>query len=237
MIFWRRKTREAELDEELRAHLSISVQTRVERGADRMEAERAARREFGNVGLMKDVTRDVWGRRWLEDLVEDLLYGLRMLGKNPGFAATAILTLALGIGANTAIFSAVNTVLLRPLPYKEADRLVMVWGNNRARGFDTDQVSPLDFADWRSQNHVFEAMAASTDTQYTLTGEREPELITAYSFSADYFHVLGTAPMLGRTFLPEEEEPGKNHVAVLSYSFWQKRFGGDRDLPGRAILL
>ena len=116
------------------------------------------------------MTRDVWGRRWLEDLVEDLRYGLRMLGKNPGFACTAILTLALGIGANTATFSVVNTVLLRPLPYKEADHLVTVSGNNRARGFDTDQVSPLDSADWRSQNHFFEAMAASTDAQYTLTG-------------------------------------------------------------------
>jgi len=153
------------------------------------------------------VTRDVWGRRWLEDLMEDALYGLRMLRKNPAFAATAILTLALGLGANTAIFSVVNTVLLRPLPYKDADRLVTVWGYNRARGFEADQVSPLDFADWRSQNHVFEGMAASTDTQYTLTGEGEPELTTAYAFSADYFHVLGTAPLLGRTSSPRKKNP------------------------------
>jgi hypothetical protein len=165
--FWRREAREAELDEEVRTHLDWATQARV---------ERAARREFGNVGLMKDVTRDVWGRRWLEDLMEDALYGLRMLRKNPGFAATAILTLALGIAANTAIFSVVNTVLIRPLPYKDADRLVTVCGYNRARGFDTDQVSPLDFADWRSQNHVFEGMAASSDRQYTLTGEGQPEL-------------------------------------------------------------
>lgn len=237
MILWRHKTREAELDEEVRTHLDLATQARVERGANRKEAERAARREFGTVGLIKDVTRDVWGGSWLEDLVEDVLYGLRMLCKNPGFASTAMLTLALGIGANTAIFSVVNTVLLRPLPYKEPGRLVTVSGNNRARGFDTDQVSALDFADWRSQNHVFEGMAASTDAQYTLTGDGEPELITAYAFSADYFHVLGTAPLLGRTFLPEEEEPGKNHVAVLSYSFWEKHFGGDRDLVGRDILL
>lgn len=235
--FWRRQTREAELDEELRAHLSMSAEARVERGEAWKEAKSAALREFGNVGLVKQVTRDAWGWRWLEELVEDARYGLRTLGKNPGFAATAILTLALGIGANTAIFSVVNTVLLRPLPYKDADRLVTVWGYNRARGYNMDQVSPLDFADWRSQNHVFEAMAASTDTQYTLTGEGQPAMIIAYSFSADYFHVLGTAALLGRTFLPEEEEPGKNHVAVLSYPFWQKRFGGDRDLVGRDILL
>src|SRR5215469_7758935 len=235
--FWGRETREAELDEEVRAHLDMAKQARLERGANEKDAERAARREFGNLALMKDVTRDVWGRGWLEDLVEDVRYGLRMLRKHPAFAATAILTLALGIGANTAIFSVVNTVLLRPLAYKDANRLVTVWGYNRARGLDTDQVSPLDFADWRSQNHVFEGMAASTDTQYTQTGEGEPELITAYSFSADYFHVLGTAPLLGRTFLPEEEEPGKNQVTVLSYSFWQKRFGGDRGLVGKDILL
>ena len=237
MVFWRRKAREAELDEELRTHLGMSAQARVERGSDGKEAKIAALREFGNVGLVKQVTRDVWGWRWLEDLVEDARYGLRMLGKNPGFAATAILTLALGIGANTAIFSVVNTVLLRALPYKDADRLVTVWGYNRTRGFDTDQVSPLDFADWRSQNHVFEAIAASTDTSYTLTGEGEPAMVIAYSFSADYFHVLGTAPLLGRTFLPEEEEPGKNHVAVLGYAFWQRRFGGNRDLTGKSILL
>ena len=235
--FWRRKTREAELDEEVRSHLDMAARARIERGAAQKEAECAARREFGNVGLVKRVTQDVWGWRWLEDLVEDVLYGARMLRKNPGFAATAILTLTLGIGANTAIFSVVNTVLLRPLPYKDADRLVTVWGYNRARGFDTDLVSPLDFADWRSQNRVFEGMAASTDTQYTLTGEGEPALIIAYSFSADYFRLLGTTPLLGRTFLPEEEEPGKNHVAVLSYSFWQRRFGANRNLVGNSILL
>src|SRR3989442_905371 len=122
------------------------------------------------------------------------------------------------------------------MPYKDPDRLVTLWGYNRTRGFTTNQVSPLDFADWRSQNHVFEDMAASTDVTYTLTGAGEPTLIIAYSFSADYFHVLGVAPLLGRTFLPEEEQPGKNHVAVLSYSFWQSHFGGNRDLVSKSIV-
>ena len=129
---------------------------------------------------------------------QDLQYGLRMLVKNPGFSLVAVLTLALGIGANTAIFSVVNTVLLRPLPYKEADRLVRVQSYNRSRGFNADPVSPLDFSDWRSQNHVFERMAASTDAMYTLTGAGEPAPIIAYQFSADYFPVLGVAPLCRR---------------------------------------
>ncbi|HEV2492434.1 MAG TPA: ABC transporter permease [Terriglobia bacterium] len=170
-------------------------------------------------------------------LIQDLRYGLRILARNPGFTAVAVVTLALGIGANTAIFSVVNTVLLRPLPYKDADRLVMVWSYNRRRGFNTDQVSPLDFADWRAQNHVFETIAASTDITYTLTGAGEPSLIIAYSFSADYFRTLGVMPLVGRTFVPEEEQPGKNHVAVLSYPFWQSRFGANRSIIGRTITL
>src|SRR5919198_697298 len=148
-------------------------------------------------------------------LIQDLRYGLRMLTRNPGFTAVAVVTLALGIGANTAIFSVVNTVLLRPLPYKDADKLVMVWSYNRPSGFTTDQVSAPDLADWRSQNHVFEAMAASTDAMYTLTSAGEPTPIIGYQFSPAYFHVLGVAPLLGRTFLPEEDQPGKNHVVVL----------------------
>ena len=170
-------------------------------------------------------------------LLQDVRYGLRMLVKNPGFSLVAVLTLALGIGASTAIFSVVNTVLLRPLPYKEADRLVMVRSYNQSRGFNADPVSPLDFADWRSQSHVFERMAASTDAMYTLTGAGEPVPIIAYQFSADYFPVLGVAPLLGRTFLPEEEQAGKDHVVVLSYSLWQQRFGGDRGLVGKTVTL
>src|SRR6516162_2712400 len=170
-------------------------------------------------------------------LLQDVRYGLRMLVKNPGFSLVAVLTLALGIGASTAIFSVVNTVLLRPLPYKEADRLVMVRSYNRSRGFNADLVSPLDFADWRSQNHAFERMAASTEAMYTLTGAGEPAPIIAYQFSADYFPVLGVTPLLGRTFLPEEEQPGKSHVAVLSYTLWRRQFGGDRSLLGKTITL
>lgn len=228
---------ESEMDAELRFHIEARAEDLVRNGTPRAEALRRARVEFGGIERAKEECRDARGTNFVESLIQDLRFGLRMLRKSPGFTSVAVLTLALGIGANTAIFSVVNTVLLRPLPYKDANRLVTIWSYNRPQGYDTDLVSPLDFADWRSQNHVFEDMAASTDVQYTLTGEGEPAPVTAYSFTADYFHVLGAAPLLGRTFLREEEEPGKNHVAVLSYSFWQKRFGGRPDAVGKSLVL
>ena len=234
---FRRRRLYDDLSAEIHEHVEEKIDELVAGGMSREDATRVARREFGNVTLLEERSREVWQWPSLENLFMDVRYGLRMLRKNPGFTAVAIITLALGIGANTAIFSLVNTVLLRPLPYTDAAKLMTVWGYNRSRGFNTDLVSPLDFADWRSQNHVFESMAASTDVTYTLTGAGDPSVIIGYSFSADYFHVLGVAPLLGRTFLPEEEQPGKNHVAVLSYSLWQSRFGGERNLVGKTITL
>jgi len=226
-----------ELDDELRDHLERKTEEYVAQGMTQEEAHRRARLDLGGIEQTKEKCRDARRVNWIQDFVQDLQFGLRMLRKSPGFSAVAVLTLALGIGANTAIFSLINTVLLRPLPYKDADRLVTSWGYNRTRGFTTNLVSPLDFADWRSQNHVFEDMAASTDVTYTLTGAGEPALIIAYSFSADYFQVLGVPPLLGRTFLPEEEQPGKNQVAVLSYSFWQNRLGRNPAIVGQNITL
>lgn len=173
----------------------------------------------------------------MNTLFQDLRYGLRMLAKNPGFTAVAVLTLALGIGANTAIFSVVNAVLLRPLPYKDADQLVMVWGKNVEKGYTFDLVSPPDVADWRAQNRVFQQMADADDATYTLTGVGEPTSIVAYQLSPEFFSVLGVAPQAGRTFHPEETQPGKNHVVVLSHRLWQNRFGGDPGEIGKAITL
>jgi predicted permease len=169
--------------------------------------------------------------------LQDLKYAVRMLVKNPAFTAVAVLTLALGIGANTAIFSVVNTVLLRPLPYKNPNSLVMVWGKNVEKGFTIDLVSKPDFVDWRSQSRVFEQMADSDDAMYTLTGVGEPASIIGYQFSPDLFGVLGVAPQAGRTFLPDENQPGKNHVVVLSHRLWQSRFNADPNLLGKAITL
>ncbi|HXA08260.1 MAG TPA: ABC transporter permease, partial [Bryobacteraceae bacterium] len=201
------------------------------------EAPYAASREFGNATYLREQGREAWGWTWLEEFWQDARFSLRVFVKNPGFSATAVLMLALGIGANTAIFSVVNAVLLRPLPYKDAARLVTVWGCDQPKGFDTDQVSNPDFRDWKSQNHVFENMAASTDAMYTMTGAGEPAAITAYQFSPEFFNVMGVAPQLGRTFLPDEGQAGKNHVVVLSDHLWRERFGGDRGVVGSSVRL
>ncbi|HSC45347.1 MAG TPA: ABC transporter permease [Candidatus Acidoferrum sp.] len=233
----RRSRMESEMDAEMRFHVEEQAEDLERGGMDKGEALRRALMEFGGVEQAKEECRDARGVSFVEGALQDVRFGLRMLKKSPGFTITAVLTLALGIGANTAIFSVVNTVLLRPLPYKDADRLVTVWSNNRTRGYDTDLVSPLDFADWRSQSTAFEKLAASTDVQYTMTGAGEPVMVIGYSFSAEYFDVLGVRPFIGRTFFAEEEQAGKNRVAVLSYGFWQRRFGADRGLVNKTITL
>ena len=173
----------------------------------------------------------------MNGLLQNIRYAFRQLRKSPGFAAIAVLTLALGIGANTAIFSVVNTVLLRPMPYKNADHVVTIWGENKPKGYDLDLVSPLDYADWRSQSRSFESMGAATDMMYTLTGVGEPAAVIGYQFSLDFFDVLGVPPLLGRTFARDEDQPGKNQVVVLNYRLWRTRFGGDRAAIGRTATL
>lgn len=171
-------------------------------------------------------------------LMQDIRFAIRMLMKEPGFTAVAVLTLALGIGANTAIFSVVNTVLLAPLAYKDPGRLVMIWGNTPQEGSEGSPVSPAVFATWKAENHVFEEMAGSSDDLDTITGGGgEPEMVVGYDFSADYFHVIGTTPELGRTFLPEEDRPGGPHVAVLSDKIWRRRFNADSGIIGKTIQL
>jgi putative ABC transport system permease protein len=170
--------------------------------------------------------------------MHDLRFAFRQLLKNPGFTAVALLTLALGIGANTAIFSVVRSVLLRPLPFKEPERLVTVWERNPGRGYDLNNVAPATFADWKAQNQVFESMAAcSIDQGLNLTGTGEPERITAVPVSANLFQVLGVNPIHGRTFTREEETPGRDQVVILSHRLWQRRFGTDPQIVGKTIVL
>jgi putative ABC transport system permease protein len=243
-------TREAEIVEELSQHLDDQYEQSLSRGATEEEAYGAALTGLAENDLLarelKGVERRVQPEpltlgndrtNFLGDLSQDLRYGLRMLLKNPGFAVVAIVALALGIGANTAIFSVVNTVLLRPLPYKNPERLVMVWEENSKQGFPRDTPAAANYIDWRDQNHVFEAMAAMAEISFNLTGAGEPERIDGQRVSASLFRLLGVNPELGRTFLPEEDHPGGNHVVILSHALWQRRFGSDRAIVGRSINL
>jgi putative ABC transport system permease protein len=177
------------------------------------------------------------GATMVSDLGQDLHYGLRVLRLNPGFTFIAVLTLALGIGANTAIFSLVYGILLRPLPYREPDRLVRLIQASPNLGLQTWGLSQADFAAYREQNTSFESFALFTNGGANLTGEGEPERLTATTVSADFFQVFGVDPAFGRTFREGEDAPGKNGVCVISYSLWQRRFGGDRHVIGRTLTL
>ncbi|MGB8541761.1 MAG: ABC transporter permease [Candidatus Acidiferrales bacterium] len=168
---------------------------------------------------------------------QDIRYAIRTLGKSPGFTAIVVLTLALGIGANTAIFSVVNAVLLAPLPYSQPNQLVMVWISNIPRGDKIAPASGGDFAEWKSGNNVFSGMAASSDEIFTLTGAGEPQNVIGYQFSADYFRLLGARPELGRTFLDEEDRPGGADVVILSDAIWRRGFSADPHVVGKSITL
>src|SRR5436309_7355134 len=170
----------------------------------------------------------------MSGLIQDIRYALRQLRKNPAFTAVAVLTLALGIGANTAIFSVVNAVLLKPLPYQEPGRLVMVWEQNAHRGWFENIVSGANFVDWKKQNHVFADMAAFESNSFNLTGEAKAEEVAGERVTANLFSVLGVQPLRGRLFLPEEERADKAAV-IASYGLWQQRYGGDPALVGKQI--
>ena len=173
----------------------------------------------------------------MEQLIRDSRFALRTMARKPGFTAVAIIIMALGIGANTAIFSLVRAVLLRPFPFANPDRLVMVWEDAAYVGFPKNTPAPANYADWKAQNEVFEDMAAVSNRDFNLTGDGEPEKVYAYAVVGSFFPVLGVEPALGRVIDAEDDRPGANKVAVISYSLWQTRYGGDRDLLGRDILL
>ena len=170
--------------------------------------------------------------------MNNLKFAIRQLLKNPGFTTVAVLTLALGIGANTAIFSIVSSVLFRPLPFKDPDRLVTVWERSVKKGYEMNHAGVATFLDWKTQNNAFESMAAfGIDEGLSLTGDHEPERVTAVPVSANLFEVLGVNPTLGRSFRVEEETPGRDQVVILSHGLWQRRFGSDPNLVGKTVLL
>jgi putative ABC transport system permease protein len=223
-----------DIDREMRSHLELQVEANIRAGMSPDEARVQALRSFGNVNKAVDAAYDVKGGGLLESLTQDVRYGVRMLAKHRAFTAVAVFTLALGIGANTAIFSVVNELLLRPLPYRDADRIVMLW-EVTPEGRHQNTTSRANFRAWRSQNTSYENVAAFSDQRFNLTGDGEPEELSVQMATPELFKILGVDPLLGRTFLPDDD--GKPPVAVLSYGLWQRRFGGQASVIGQPITL
>ncbi len=229
---------DSELDEEFCAHIARHADDLERSGLPRPEAERQARIAFGSPTKAKENCREERAGFLLETLWSDVRFGLRMLRNNLGFTSIAILTLALGIGANTAIFSVVDAVLLRPLPYVQPDRLVTVSESARPNDRATrNEVAPADFLDWRERNQVFEQIGAVSLPGYSLTGAERPERILGAATSAGMLHMLGLRPALGREFEPTDDRAGANPVVLLSHSLWQRRFGSDPQVIGKTIRL
>jgi putative ABC transport system permease protein len=246
--------REIEIVEEQALHLESAYEDALAAGSSEAEAEARALQGYDWRILECELSRaerppasrvlppslELIGRKGglrMDSLLQDLRYGARMLFKNPGFTLIAVVTLALGVGVNTAIFSVVNAVLLRPLPYSEPDKLVMLWERRIREGSDNNAVAPADFRDWRARNQVFTNIAAMFAIPLNLSGGNEPERVTTGVVSASFFEVLGVKPMLGRGFLAEEEQAGRNRVVIMNHDLWQRRFGADRDIVGRQISL
>ncbi len=234
---FRARRLDRELDEELRSHLEMAVEENLQRGMSDEEAGRAALRSFGGVTQVRETMRMGQGLPFLENLRRDFGYALRQMRKSPGFAATVILILALGIGASTAIFSLVESFLLRPLPYPNAERLVMVWEQLRALGIQRFPAPVGDFVDYRDQNRVFDAMAAVENAHFVLGGGQYPERIYGVRVTGNLFSMMGMRAALGRVLSSEESRPGHEFVAVLSDGIWRERFGGDPRVVGRNIVL
>ena len=236
-----RQTQTARLNDELAFHLEQQIKENVARGLAPEEARYAALRAFGNPTALGDEARSSWSWNWLEKLLRGLRYGARTLTRSPGFSGTAILVMALGIGATTSLFTIVRAVLLKPLPFRDPDKLVMVYEHFRA-STESSPFNPVaagDFYDWREQTHGFADMAARNTTGFDLTGEHAelPEAVHAAGGSWNLFSVLGVQPALGRTFTAEEDQPGANHVVMLTWSLFQRRFSADPSILGKDIRL
>ena len=241
----------AQMIEELAQHLDDRYRSLIARGSSEEAARAAVRQELNDDGLVRDLRRIapapqthelvVGGGprgRWFGGLWQDARYAARALRRTPGFTAVAVFTLALGVGATTAIFAVVNAVVLRPLPYAESDRLVRFWESNPARGWPTFSVSHPNFLDWRDQARSFEHLAAAANASFTAADGGDAEVLRAFAVSVDFLPALGVTPVLGRNFRAEEDRPGGNtRIAIIAHGFWQRRFNGDRAIVGRSVTL
>lgn len=220
---------------ETEAHIQLEIDRLQEQGLSSAEAQAAARRAFGKVTQAQKRFYEASRWQWWHGLWQDVGFGVRMLAKTPGFTVVAVLTLALGIGATTVIFSAVYAVLLKPLPFKDVDRLVAISKKNPPRGWTRNPFSPVEILAWRNETGVFEDAAAFEQISGVLTGVGEPEEDPCEIASSSLFPLLGATPVRGRTFSPDEDKPEGPRAAVLSYGLWKRRFGADESAIGRAI--
>ena len=236
---FRNEPRESDFQTEMEEHIRLLTARYRRQGMTAEAALQAAQRQFGNATLLQEDLRAMQIISAIEALRSDLTYAARMMRKNSGFTAAAVITLALGIGANTAIFSVCNAVLFKPLPYAEPDRIVML--SERKGDGKPGDVAPANFVDWRDASRSFSEMAAvrtsSFAPSFILGGQREASRLAGESVTSSFFSVLGVQFMLGRNFLPEEDQPGQNRVAILSYAAWSAWFGADRDIAGKSITL
>jgi len=233
----RRERLDRDLEEELRSHIEMRAADNLAAGMSPQAARYEAQKRFGNTALLKEDTRNADIVGWLDVAARDFRYALRMLQRSPGFTAVAVLTLVLGIGANTAIFSVINSVLLRPLPYHDPGSLVMVWETNSQHPKPHNTVSPPNFLDWQTRNTVFSDMAYIADVRNNLTGIGDPEEVVVQAVSANFFSVLEVNLLLGTGFTPENGQAGHDNVVILSYGLWKDRFAGEPAIVGKSILL
>src|SRR5499426_2810612 len=235
---FRRRQVEQELDEELRYHIDRQIEELIAKGLPEEEARHAALLAMGGVERRKEECRDMRRVRWIEDLIQDVRYGLRTLRKSPGFTAVAALSLALGIGANTAIFSLVNAVLLRPLPVENPERLVSLNYASEKGGDVSPTFSYLNYRDLRDRNNALDGLIAYRMAPISLSHDGNNERAWGYLATGNYFDVLGVKPALGRLLTPEDDKAeGAHPVMVISYDCWQKRFAGDPSVVGRGVLV
>lgn len=235
----RRDRAGAQLQDELQFHLDQQIAENLAAGNSPEEARRAALRSFGNPATLRDQTRNTWSRQWLEMLLHDLRFGIRALVRNPGFSILAILVMGLGIGANVALFTVVHSVLLKPLPFKDQDRLVRLYEADAHGAFQDNVLAGGTFAAWQSQSHSFEQMAIKRGIDYNLSGSggQLPELVHGQVASWNIFPLLGVEAARGRLFLPSDDRRETNATVVLTWGLWKRRYGGDPELIGKTILL
>ncbi len=241
LMLFHRKSETARLNNELQFHLEQQIAENVGGGMDPEQARLAALRLFGNPTLLREESQSTWSWNWLEALLRDARYGVRTLGRSPSFSLTAILVMALGIGATTSLFTVVRSVLLKPLPFRDSDKLVMLYEHFRQgdKNFPYNVVAPADFHDWRTQTHGFEDMGAWAWWGCNVTGDHDelPEVVAAAGGSWNFFSVLGVQPALGRTFTEDEDRLGANNVVILSWTLFQSRFSGDKTIVGKQVRL